>query len=287
MRSKLFVPCSRPELFPKALASAADSLSFDLEDAVQESRKQEARAAIGAFLRGLSPDTLTKTLIVRSNALDSGHFEADLDAIVCHALHIVNLPKPESADDILAAADVLQRFETERGITTPIGLLANIETPTALANASAIAKASPRVVGLQVGLGDLFEDLGIDRTDTLAVHHVQFALRMAAGTAGIWAYDGAYAAIANPDGYRAEAEAARRLGFLGKTCIHPSQIAIANEVFRPSDKEIAHALRVVAAADQAEKDGVGAYTVDGQMIDPPFSRRARQIVKAAKELGLA
>jgi citrate lyase subunit beta/citryl-CoA lyase len=286
MRSKLFVPCSRPELFAKALASAADSLSFDLEDSVQQSRKEEARQAIQAFLRDLDPASTSKTIIVRSNPLDSGHFEADIQAIAWPAMHILNLPKPESAADILAAAKVLERVEAERGITTPIGILANIETPGALARAAEIAKASPRVVGLQVGLGDLFEEMGIDRTDTAAVHHVQFMLRMAAGEARIWAYDGAFAAIGDPDAYKREAQAAQRLGYLGKTCIHPSQIQIANDVFRPSDDAIAHAVKVVQAAQEADEKGVGAFTVDGKMIDVPFIKRAHAIVATAKRMGL-
>lgn len=287
MRSKLFVPCSRPELFSKAMASDADSLSFDLEDSVQPTRKEQARQAIQAFLQGLDADAPAKTLIVRSNALDSGHFEADASAIAWPALHMLNLPKPESADDIRAAAAVLARLETERGLTTPIGILANIETPTALARAAEIAKADPRVVGLQVGLGDLFEGLGIDRSDTAAVHQVQFQIRLAAGQAGIWAYDGAFAAIKDPDAYRAEARAAQRLGYLGKTCIHPSQIAIANDVFRPSDEAIAHALKVVHAAREAEAAGMGAFTVDGKMIDVPFIKRAHAIVETARRMGLA
>lgn len=286
MRSKLFVPCSRPELFAKAMASAADSLSFDLEDSVQPTRKEEARGAIQAFLKNLDPAGGSKTIIVRCNPLDSGHFEADIQAVAWPAMHILNLPKPESAADIQAAAAALDAIEKARGITTPIGILANIETPAALARAAEIAKASPRVVGLQVGLGDLFEDLGIDRTDTAAVHHVQFMLRIAAGEAGVWAYDGAFAAIGDPEAYKREAQAAQRLGYLGKTCIHPSQIQIANDVFRPSDEAIAHALKVVQAAKEADEKGVGAFTVDGKMIDVPFIKRAHAIVATARRMGI-
>jgi citrate lyase subunit beta / citryl-CoA lyase len=102
----------------------------------------------------------------------------------------------------------------------------------------------------------------------------------------VFAYDSAFANIKDAEGFRAEAELARSLGFLGKSCIHPSQIALANDVFRPSDEEIAHALRVVEAARTAERDGVGAYVVDGKMIDAPFVERARALVQNAERLGL-
>jgi citrate lyase subunit beta/citryl-CoA lyase len=111
-------------------------------------------------------------------------------------------------------------------------------------------------------------------------------LRLAAGEAGVFAYDAAYARFADVEGFRAEAGLARRLGYLGKSCIHPSQVAHANEVFRPTDDEIAHARRVVAAADEAEARGVGAYTVDGHMVDAPFVNRARTVLATARRLGL-
>jgi citrate lyase subunit beta/citryl-CoA lyase len=115
---------------------------------------------------------------------------------------------------------------------------------------------------------------------------MQLAVRLAAAEAGVWACDTVYGAVKDPDGYVREAEAARRLGFIGKSCIHPSQVPLANAVFRPSDAEIAAALRVVEAARGAEAKGVGAYLVDGRMIDIPFVTRAEAIVSAARRLGL-
>ena len=113
--------------------------------------------------------------------------------------------------------------------------------------AAEIAAADPRVAGLQIGFADLFEPLGIDRRDAAAVQQVQLAVRLAAGEAGVLAYDAAFADVNDAEGFRREAEVARRLGFIGKSCIHPSQVPIANAVFRPSEAEIAQALRVVAA----------------------------------------
>lgn len=286
IRSKLFVPGARPDLFSKALASEADAISIDLEDAVLESRKAEARDAVMQFLRSMSSPPQDKTIIVRVNGLGTPHFEADVKACAWPGLHILNLPKAESAYDIHAAAVMLDRFEAERGIERPIGILANIESPRGLRCAAEVAASHPRIVGLQLGFGDLLEPLGIDRRHATAIQHIQLALRLAAGEAGVPVYDSAFANVKDVEGYRQEAEAAFRLGYEGKTCIHPSQIALANEVFRPSDEDIAHSLRVIEAWRDAQAKGVGALTVDGRMIDIPFAKRAEAIVELAKRLGV-
>lgn len=286
MRSKLFVPASRPELFAKAFASSADALSFDLEDSVAADRKPQAREELRDMLRAPPVTDKPKVLIVRVNALATPHFHADINAVAQHGLDLINLPKPESADDVLVAVAALERAEAANGVTTPIRLLLNIESPKALRLAAELAAAHPRVAGLQLGLGDLFEPLGIARRDASAIQQAMFHLRVGAGEAGVFAYDSAFANIKDEAGFRAEAQLARSMGFLGKSCIHPSQIALANEVFRPSDDEIAHALRVVEAALEAEANGVGAYVVGGKMIDPPFVERARALVRDATRLGL-
>ena len=286
MRSKLFVPASRPELFAKALAGDADAISFDLEDAVQESRKAEARGVLRDFLRQSSPRPGGKIVIVRVNGPTTPHFEADLAAVAGPVVDMINLPKPESADDVRAAADALARCEHANAVERPIGLLPNIESPRGLRLAAEIARAHPRVVGLQLGLGDLFEPFGIDRADAQAVHAMQLAVRLAAAEASIWACDTVYGTVSDPDGYTREANAARRLGFVGKSCIHPTQVPLANAVFRPTDGEIAAARRVVDAAQGAERDGVGAFLVDGRMIDVPFVKRAESILGAARRLHL-
>lgn len=285
MRSKLFVPGSRPELFSKALAGPADAISIDLEDAVTEDRKAEARGTVRDWLRA-GTSGQGKLVIVRVNAMDTPHFEADLAAVVQPGLHVLNLPKPQDAGDVRAASEALRNAERANGVAQPVRLLLNIETPRALREAAAIAGADPRVMGLQVGLGDLFEPLGISRRENAAVHQVLMAVRLAAGEAGVDAYDGAFADVRDADGFLAEARLARRLGYAGKSCIHPSQVALANDAFRPTDEEIAHAVRVTRAAEDAERDSVGAFLVDGRMIDRPFLLRARAIVATARRLGL-
>ncbi|MDP9901924.1 HpcH/HpaI aldolase/citrate lyase family protein [Variovorax ginsengisoli] len=289
MRSKLFVPASRPALFAKALNGAADAVSFDLEDAVAPDAKPEARSHLRALFEGLThatPEAARKTLIVRVNALDTPYFAADLEAVVWPGLHIVNLPMVESAASVQAAADAIEAIERERGIVGRIGILANIESARGLRLAAEIAAAHPRVMGLQIGYGDLFAPLGIASAEPSATQFVRTAVRLAAGEAGIQAYDGAYVHIDDPEGYRRDSQAARQLGFTGRSCIHPSQIGIANEVFMPSEVEVRHAVRVVEAADHHLGRGTGAFTVDGRLVDGPFIVQAERTVALAKRLGM-
>lgn len=291
MRSKLFVPGSRPELFDKAAAGPADALSFDLEDAVPEARKSEARETLAAWLmqhglRVAANGTTGKTLIVRVNAQDTAHFADDVRATVRPGLHLLNLPKPESVDQVLAAVAALEAAERANGVQQPVGLLLNIETPRALREAHALACAHPRVQGLQLGLGDLFEPLDIARDDAAARHHVMLRVRMAAGEAGLYAMDGAHPDVADASGFEAEARMARALGFIGKSCIHPSQVARANAAFQPTAAEIERALRTLSGAHAAQAQGLGAVLVDGRMVDAPFVRRAQLIVDQARRLGL-
>lgn len=280
MRSKLFVPGARAELFDKALASAADAVSFDLEDSVAPSHKAAARALVAAALQSPTARAARALCVVRVNALGSAEFEDDLRAVVRPGLNLINLPKPGSAADVRKAVAALERAEAANGVREPIGLLVNIESAAALGRAAEIAAAHPRVVGLQLGLADLFEPLGIARRDGANVHAAMFALRIAAGAAGVFACDAAFTDLQDLPGFRAEAQMARRLGFGGKSCIHPSQIAAANEVFGPDAAELAAARRIVEAARGAGERA--AFVVDGRMIDPPFLKRAEAIVAAAR-----
>lgn len=276
MRSKLFVPAIRPELFAKAMASQADAVSFDLEDAVPLARKAEARANLRDFLR--EPPAIRKILIVRVNAAGTPDFDADLQALAGLAIDIVNLPKVEDAQQVRAAAAVVRAHWI--GARAPT-LLLNIETARGLRVAADLAAADGAVAGLQLGLGDLFETQGIDRRDTANVHAAMYALRMAAAEAGVFAYDSAWGDVEDEAGFSAEARMARALGFLGKSCIHPRQIDAANQTFQPTLAEIEAARRIVAAAAEADTRGLGAFLVDGRMIDAPYLRRAQAIVAAA------
>lgn len=279
MRSKLFVPASRPELFAKAAASAADALSFDLEDAVIAARKDSARATLAAYLGQTSHRQL---VVVRINALHTPWCEEDVRAIASTQADIINIPMTETPETVIAVASMLARYEPASG-QGRVRLLVNIETPKAVRNALALASAHPRVMGLQIGYADLLEPCGIDRTNQAALDHIRISIRLAAAEAGVAAYDGAYFDVADPSGCQAESLIARRSGYAGKSCIHPSQVAIVNEAFSPTPTEIDRARRMLAAAEKAAAAGIGAFTVDGMMIDAPFLPRARAIVDWARQ----
>jgi citrate lyase subunit beta/citryl-CoA lyase len=286
VRSKLFVPGSRPELFEKAVNSAADAVSFDLEDAVQPDRKDEARALVVSFLRELSGKS-RKIAIVRVNAVSTAWFAEDVDAVVGAAPDVINLPKVESAADVRVSVDAIARAEKAYGHGRKIAVLANIETPKGLRLAAEIAGADPRVIGLQLGLADLFLPLGINRRDAMALQFVRVAVRLAAGEAHIPAYDAALLDIRNLEACREEAESARRLGFAGKSCLHPTQIAVVNEVFAPRADEVEYAVKVLAAACEAAEHGVQAFMVDGQLIDAPVIDHARAVAEAVGRYEMA
>lgn len=276
--SKLFVPGCRPEFFGRALKGPAAAVCLDLEDSVPESGKSQARASVAAFLDSPELQNSRKTVIVRVNAPGTPHFEADVLALTRTGVDLLNVPKTESPAQMKAVAELMKQAEQVNGVAGTVGILANIETPKGLRRAAAIGQAHARVSGLQLGLGDLFEPLGIDRRDRENVHAAMYQLRMAAGEAEVFAYDGAFADLRDPDGFRAEAEMAQRLGYLGKSCIHPSQVELANAVFRPSDEQLSHARRVIEAWQRHQAEGRGAFAVDGKMIDRAFIGRAEALL---------
>jgi len=285
MRSKLFVPGSRPELFAKALASNADAISFDVEDSVPEDAKVRAREQVADFLRspGSKESLRQKIIIVRVNAGTSRHFEADLRAFTCPQVALLNLPKIQDAAEIRSAAVALENAERSAGLDQPMRLLINIETPRAVRLAWELADSHPRVAGLQLGLTDLFESLRIDRQDMRSVHAGMLAVRLAGGESNCFTYDSAFPDVADEGGFRREAELARRMGYLGKSCVHPKQVTIANEVFRVDELQLESARRIVAAAREAAADGRGAFLFDGRMIDLPTVKRAEALLAEADD----
>ncbi|WP_339720990.1 CoA ester lyase [uncultured Paraglaciecola sp.] len=282
MRSKLFVPGIRPELFNKALAGPADAISIDLEDSVVASKKAQARDIISEFLLSEAVSTCLKTIIVRCNGIYTRYFKDDLAAVIRPNLSMLNLPKIESAKDVLSAVSLIEKIEQENAIVSPIPLLVNIETATGLRNVTEICAAHKRVAGLQLGLNDLFDSAGIDRDDKASVHSIMLTLRLAACEAGIKVYDGAFPDINNMQGFHAEVEMARRLGYSGKSCIHPNQVAIVNRLFIPAAEDVALAAQIVEAAEKAEIEGIGVFTVAGKMIDLPSIQRAKSVLAEYK-----
>lgn len=284
MRSKLFVPASSPALFPKALASEADAICFDLEDSVLPARKAEARAILRAFLS--SGFRTEKMITVRVNHPRSAFFAEDLSAVVSPAVSLLVLPKVEDTSEIKDAASALSVLEKERNVERPIAIAATIESPRGLRLAREIAESDDRVVALQVGLADFFVSLGVQQSDTFTAQQVRLRLRLSAAEAGVPCFDSAYPDIEDEAGFVREASMARSLGFAGKSCIHPRQVALANRIFSPQPEEIAWSLRISKAGREAATAGAGAFKLDGRMIDKPFIMRAEAILELAKKLHL-
>lgn len=285
MRSKLFVPAVRPDLFAKALATAADAVCFDLEDAVPLNRKSEARDNLESFLSS-SESQVHKRLMVRVNPVNSADFPLDLKAVVKPALFAVALPKIETIEEIQKAAELLSALEQERGIESPVAMLITIESPRGLRSAYELARASERIFGLQLGFADLLEPLGISSSHSVAKQQIRLILRLAAAEAGVDCYEAAYPLFRDHAGFLAQLTDARALGFAGASCIHPNQVETANQVFSPTAEEIAHAESVLAAAEDADREGKAVVELNGKMIDRPFILRAKAILrqKAAKYL---
>ena len=202
-------------------------------------------------------------------------------ALACAQVALLNVPKAQCAEDVQRVAAALEHAERRNRVERPIGLLVNIETARGLRLAAEIAGAHPRVAGLQLGLADLFESLNIDRDDPANVHTTMYAMRMACAESGRFAYDSAYPDVLDADGFRREAEQARKLGYVGKSCIHPRQVALANEIFGSEALDLATARRIVAAAQAAAHNGRGAFLLDGRMIDLPHIKRAQAVLAEA------
>jgi len=282
MRSKLFVPADQPALFPKALASAADAICFDLEDSVLPAQKAKGRRHLQEFLA--SEFHTRKVILVRVNHVGSDEFAEDLSAAASPGVAMLALPKVEDPSEITDAVTRLAAHEKKHNLKNTIGILATIESARGLRLAASIGAADARVVGLQLGLADMFEPLGIRQDDGVAAHQVRLQFRLVAGERGIPCFDSAFAKFKDEEGFMREAAAARGLGFAGKSCIHPCQIEAANRIFSPSSEEIAAAVRCMEAARAASMEFAGAFALEGRMIDGPFVRRAKSILDLAEKI---
>lgn len=267
VRSVLFVPGGRPELLDKVARSRPDAVIADLEDAVAPAGKDAARAAAGAALAGRRPGA--GLVLLRINPPGTPWHDDDLaaaaDAAAAGALDGIVLPKYEHPAQLRGVRAAL-----------PAGtrVLVGLESARGVADARPLLDAGPDAA--YFGAEDLVADLGGRRTPAGAeVLHARSAVRLAAHLAGVPAIDQAVVAVHDPDRFRADAEQARDLGYHGKICLHPLQVAAAHEVFTPSAQEIAHARAVTAAAEA----GVGM--VDGQMVDAVHVAMARGVLARA------
>ena len=276
-RSMLFVPVTARRFVEGAARRGADAIILDLEDSVAASEKARARTLVPEAAEIVSRGGAD--VVVRLNR-PLRMTVRDLEAVIGPGVMAVALPKAESAQHVQLVAEVIDELEAERGI--PVGttrMLAMVETASAFFHLAEIARAHPRLVGLTLGAEDFATSAGIlPEAEALSMPK-QMAV-FAARAAGIMpmGFIGSIAEFHDLDAFRATIRRSRRFGFIGASVIHPSQIQILNEEFRPSAQEVEHAGRVVAAYDKALAEGVGAVTVDGRMIDVPVVERAKLLL---------
>jgi citrate lyase subunit beta/citryl-CoA lyase len=277
LRSFLFAPGNHARRVEKALTLPADAVILDLEDAVAVSEKPATRdLVVQAFAR-----TRHGKLYVRVNSYATEWCYADIVAIVRPGLDGVVLPKVESADQLRSADWLLSNLERERGLPPGgVDLIPILETALGLSNIGAIAGSGSRTKRLAFGAGDYTLDLGmVWSRDENELAPARAAVVMASRAAGIDPpLDTVWADLRDAEGFARSAERAAALGFQGKMCIHPDQIAVTNAAFSPSDQQLAWARRVIAAFGEAEAKGLASIQLDGQFIDYPIVQRARQVV---------
>lgn len=273
-RSLLFAPANRPELTAKLPRSGPDAVVLDLEDAVPEAAKDEARALAHATGPVLADLDAGPAVLVRVNGTRTPWFEADLDGALAEGVAAVVVPKLESAEEAASVRSALD----ERGWSS-VGLVAGIETALGVAEARAVLAAGPSVA--YFGAEDFVADMGGVRTAGNAeVAYARAQVALAARLAGVQVLDMVVADFADTDRFTTEAAEARALGYTGKLCIHPGQVPLANAAFVPSAEEVDRARRLLVAYDEAVAAGVAAIAFEGQMVDEPLARRARQVLAA-------
>ncbi|MPZ92276.1 MAG: CoA ester lyase [Actinobacteria bacterium] len=290
-RSELAVPGNNPKMIAKAATSAADLVFCDLEDAVAENEKSDAREEVVRALENL--DWGTKTRAVRVNGLDDARSYEDFVVLVEGAgrfLDVVILPKVSSAEEVRWVDRLLGYLETKAGLQRRIGLELLIEGVEGLIHVEEIAKSSPRVEALVFGAGDMSASQGVRVTETLLPgdsypgdfwHYARCKIVVAARAAKVAAVDSPYTNFNDPEGYRAECLRSYSLGYAGKWAIHPKQIVVANDVFSPSEAEVKNARAVLDAYEEATARGVGAIQIDGVLIDEGIARIMRGVLEVA------
>ncbi len=308
-RSELAVPGSQVKLFEKAAKSSADVVFLDLEDAVAPDDKPQARKNIIAALHDI--DWGNKTLSVRINGLDTHYMYRDLVEVLEAAgdkLDLIMIPKVGTAADVYAVDMLVTQIETAKGFKKRIGFELIIETALGMQNIHAIAGASKRNESLHFGVADYSASTRARTTNIGGANPDYAVLTDAAGEGGrvshwgdMWHYaiarmvvaaranglrpvDGPFGDFSDADGYRAAARRSAVLGCEGKWAIHPSQLALANEVFTPPEAEVTKAKRILAAMAEAEREGRGAVALDGKLIDYASIRQAQALVKTAERI---
>jgi citrate lyase beta subunit len=286
-RSLLFVPGNDGRKLDRAEKASADTVVLDLEDAVAPSEKERAREEVASRIQGAA--FAASEVAVRINAPGSPDFQADLVSVVPSGARLLLIPKVESALEFAAVAEAVSQLE-ESADAGSVRLLALVESARGVANLASIGQGSSRLEGLCFGNADFALDMGLPDGDPSSgvVYQSRCNLAIAAVAARVSPIDGVCLSVKDGDAFRAEATEAVRLGFHGKLCIHPSQVPLANEIFSPSEGQIAAARRIVEAWDAAAIRGKGVFSLDGKMIDAPLVEVQKQVLERARCLdGLA
>lgn len=276
-RSALYLPGNKPRALEKGKSLPADVVIFDLEDAVGPDAKADSRATV---CEAISSDSYgRREVVVRINGLDTEWHDEDLAAVAGSAADGVLVPKVESGDQVRTLAATLDGLGAPEGLR----LWVMMETPRSFLRAEEIASASDRLAALVIGTNDLVNDLhGLHVPGRAPVVPALGLAVLGARAAGKVILDGVFNDITDEDGFRAEARQGREMGFDGKTLIHPAQIGPANDVFGPSQGELADARKVVAAYEEARATGASVITVDGRMIESLHVRNAERLLALAE-----
>ena len=291
------MPGSQPALFKKALDSAVDYVFLDLEDAVAPGDKEQARRNVIQGLQEHDWRGRGKTICVRINGIDTHYMYRDVIDVVeqaGHRLDTILIPKVGVPADVYLVDALLTQIETARGFSHRIGIDVLIETALGMANVEAIAQASPRLEAMHFGVADYAASC---RARTVVIgglnpdypgdqwHFALSRMIVACRAYGLRAVDGPFGDFNDPEGYTLAAKRGAALGIEGKWAIHPSQIALANDVFTPPPTEVERARQILDALDQAAKEGRGAAQLGGKMIDAASARMAQNVVNTADAIG--
>ena len=279
-RTMMFVPGANAAMLRDAPLYGADSIMFDLEDAVSLKEKDSARVLVHSALKTFDYGNIE--IVVRINALDAGGAE-DIEAMVLAGVDVIRLPKTETAQDIIDVEAVITEVEQQNDI--PVGttkMMAAIESAEDVLNAPAIAKSSTRLIGIALGAEDYVTNMKTRRhPDGQELFFARSMILHAARAAGIAAIDTVYSDVDNTEGFEAEVRLIKQLGFDGKSVINPRQIPLVNTIYAPTEKEIQNAKEVIWGIREAEAKGSGVISVNGKMVDKPIVERAERVIALA------
>ncbi|MBO0440643.1 citrate (pro-3S)-lyase subunit beta [Candidatus Enterococcus ikei] len=279
-RTMMFVPGANASMLRDATLYGADSLMFDLEDAVSLKEKDSARLLVYNALRTF--DYSSVETVVRINGLDTVGRQ-DVEAMVLAGVDVIRLPKTETAQDIVDVAAVITEMETKYEITVgTTKMMAAIESAEGVLNAREIAQASDRLIGIALGAEDYVTNMKTHRyPNGQELFFARSFILHSARAAGIAAIDTVYSDVDNTEGFLAEVELIKQLGFDGKSVINPRQIPLVNSVYEPTEKEIQNAKEVIWGIREAEAKGSGVISVNGKMVDKPIVERAERVIALA------